>query len=144
MVALAAEHGRTVLCTWAEFAATMPVQTGNALAASTGVGAVPFDAPSTRFALARRFTLEQVDRVSVLHRPSHQQATPAGPDDVFETVSWDGHCPDGLIDAYATLRARMSTAGPVVFQGDTLVLPDYRGHGLGRRMKDHNLSLIHI
>ena len=197
ITALAAEHGRTVLCAWSEFAATTPAQTGHALAASTGVGAVPSDAPATRFALARGFTLEQVDRVSVLHRPPHRPPT-SGPDDAFEMVSWDGHCPDVLVDAYASLRAKMSTAvplggvdlrpeswdaariradedlarrrgerlqvtvarhrttsdlaghtvleyypaaAPVALQGDTLVLPHYRGHGLGRRMKDHNLAL---
>ena len=195
---LAVEHGRSVLCTWADHASTGQPRQGNALAATTGSGTVPSDAPATVFALARGFTLEQVDRISVMERPLTKQPAPAEPADGFELVSWIGQCPEDLVAAYAALRERMSTEEPlggvdlrpeswdagriradedlarrrgerlqvtvarhqataelaghtvleyfpdvaqVAYQGDTLVLPDYRGHGLGRRMKDLNLAL---
>lgn len=196
--AVAAQNGRSMLCAWADHGASTSDDAGRILTAATGVGGVPADAPATRFALGLGYTLEQVDRVSVMQLAVVHQLPANGPRDPFDMVSWNGNCPQELVAAYATLRARMSTEVPlggvdlreeswdaariraeeelarrrgeqlqvtvarhrtthelaghtvleyspdrpeVAFQGDTLVLPAHRGHGLGRRLKDHNLAL---
>lgn len=91
---------------------------GDGLLAATGHGRIVLDA-GARFALARGYALEQVERVSRLDilsaRPSlvahrHEAARHAGADYALE--SWSGPTPDQRRDGLAALMARMSTDAP--------------------------------
>ncbi|GAB3558201.1 GNAT family N-acetyltransferase [Spelaeicoccus albus] len=88
--------------------------------AKSGVGEIPDDA-AARFALARGFVLEQVERYSVLPMPADArlvarlEAEAIGranaPHD-YRLVTWTDRCPDEWVDDLAWLSTRMSTDAP--------------------------------
>lgn len=94
----------------------------SALQAPTGAGCVSKDAPSTSFALHHGYTLEQVERYSILdlaaapdtRRTANALGTAAAQaagDDYLLHV-WHDTVPDQWCDALATLMARMNTDAP--------------------------------
>lgn len=111
-------EGRTIVQASTDQSSEPPAGPGT-LAASTGSGRVRTGDPGVRFALARGFALEQVDRCSVLDVPldpevlaAHRAAADAaaGPD--YRTVQWLDHCPEEWVDEFAHLETRMSTDAP--------------------------------
>jgi GNAT superfamily N-acetyltransferase len=120
--AIARETGVTKLLGWA----AAPVVTDDEIAAgaevlvpATGIGRVPADHASVRFARARGCRLEQVERVSSVDLPmpddelaSRLTAARAasGPD--YDTVTWIGATPPEWLDEIARLKTRMSTDAP--------------------------------
>lgn len=106
----AREEGRTIL---QGDSMTTP-RDGEQLSPPTGYGSVPADAPSTRFALAHGFRLEQVVRGSRLPLPYDARLADAlaasGPD--YRVETWTGATPDHRLDDLARLRERMSTDAP--------------------------------
>lgn len=89
------------------------------LVAATGFGSVPRDSPSTRFALARGFHLEQVARLSRLELPADrrtlrrrylQASAAAGRD--YHVVYWAGATPVERLAQVATLRGRLARDAP--------------------------------
>jgi GNAT superfamily N-acetyltransferase len=89
------------------------------LPSPTGFGSAPLNALSTRFALTRGFTLEQVERYSRLPLPADadlvarslaEAQAAAGPD--YEVVTWQGRTPEMWLDDIALLSTRMSTDAP--------------------------------
>lgn len=176
------------------------------LAPPTGAGRVPADGEDVRFMRKHGWSLEQVERRSVLPLPladgvlerfADEAAAAAGPD--YRLVSWGTDCPDEWLDQYAYVLSRMSTDAPVaglewglqawsgervrtmeeraraggyrllvqavehvpsrtlaaftqfwvpshtdevVHQGDTLVVPEHRGHRLGMLVKAANLRRL--
>jgi len=191
---IARDAGRRVVLSDSAFAVEPPPGP-DALESPGGSGRIPADHDSTRFALARGFTLEQVVRHSVLDVPVPAAVLDAvrpdpGPDYRVHLMQ-DGYDEEWL-DQLAVLKTRMSTDVPhgglelaedpwdadrvrtraadlrrrgqgiltavvehvptgtlagysgveypldkpaVVFQGDTLVLREHRGHGLGMLAK---------
>lgn len=207
LVLRARAGGRTTLMGESEHAAEPPAGPG-ALTAPTGSGRVPVDAPSVRFAQARGFVLEQVERHSRLGVPLNEAfveqqralaAQAAG--DEYRTVGWSGDTPEEWVDAMAVLKTRMSAGVPLagleyeedrwdaervraadrtiaarglsrvvttalhvpsgqlvgytefltiptsqefVYQDDTLVLQEHRGHRLGMLVKAANLQRLAV
>lgn len=172
----------------------------------TGAGAVPAHDAGVRFALARGYSLDLVERMSMAALPADperlrtllQQARAAAGAD-YELVAWDGPCPGDLLEDYARLKRAISTDQPLgsldmtpehwdpervrsaetdltarnarsqttavrhvatgrlvahsvleliddkpeaVWQGDTLVLSEHRGHRLGMVMKAANMTRV--
>ncbi|WP_213815797.1 GNAT family N-acetyltransferase [Glaciihabitans sp. dw_435] len=92
---------------------------GRRLHSPTGFGSVPEDAPVVRFARARGFSLEQVERASQLLLPPDrgtiaalfaEASASAGND--YRIARWVGRTPDEWIDDIALLGTRMSTDAP--------------------------------
>lgn len=116
---LAADAGRTSLVSYTLQGAE-PAPGPGTVAATTGAGRVDADADGTRFALAHGYTLEQVDRHSVLDLPvtdgllerfGSESRAAAGPD--YRLATWTDEVPDERVDDVATLFTRMSTDAPV-------------------------------
>ncbi|SDH93388.1 GNAT family N-acetyltransferase [Agrococcus jejuensis] len=106
-------EGRTTIQAWIDHRPA----TGATIAPPTGFGAIPADAAETRFALARGFRLEQVERVSELRLDGaadldalEAAARPHATD--YDLLAWRGSTPPEHRDAMAALRARMSTDAP--------------------------------
>ncbi len=115
---LAVDAGRTVLLSNTSHGEEPPPGPG-ALAATTGAGRVPADAPGPRFLRAHGYVLEQVERHSVLDLPvpsadldAHRAAARehAGPD--YRVHTWTDAVPDAWLDLVAVLFTRMSTDAP--------------------------------
>ena len=91
---------------------------GSTLAPKSGTGSVPSDA-AAQFAVRSGFTLEQVDRVSLLNvadindGPEVSAAAAAAAGDGYALEFWHGACPEPLVSAYALLRQKMSTDAPM-------------------------------
>lgn len=183
-----------------------PAEGPGTLAPSTGIGRVAADSPDVRFMQSRGWSLEQVERRSVLPLPLEdgalerfeaEAAAAAGSD--YRLVTWAGRTPERWLEQYAYLMSRMSTDPPVggmdwteqawpttrvltmeeraraggyriyvlaaehvptgtlaaftnfwapphtdecVHQGDTLVVPEHRGHRLGMWVKAANLRRL--
>lgn len=112
-------HGRTVVQAWTTFAAEPAAADPNALRAPTGSGRVPGLDPSTRFAQAAGFTLEQAERHSLLDLPVDPERLAsfraeaqqrAGADYVL--VHWRDRVPEQWLDSYCALQRSMSTDAP--------------------------------
>lgn len=109
----ARDHGRSVLQTWVEHAASP----GEHLAAPTGYGSVPVD-HAARFLLRRGHTLQQVVRNSALDlddglpqvRALLERATEAAVG--YRVVQWRLPTPPEFVEGYAWLKSRMSTDAP--------------------------------
>jgi GNAT superfamily N-acetyltransferase len=88
------------------------------LPAKSGSGGVPLNLASTRFALASRYELEQVERSSRLPLPvdpallDRLEADAIAHAGGYRVVGWQSRCPDTLVDAYAVLKGRMSADVP--------------------------------
>lgn len=111
--AIAAAEGRTKLLAYTG----VTDQVGDRLDSPTGFGSVPRDARSTRFLLARGYSLEQVERISRLPLPvaSIEERLDAalaasGPD--YSVVTWIGATPERWLADIANLATRMSTDAP--------------------------------
>ncbi|MEO8529175.1 MAG: GNAT family N-acetyltransferase, partial [Pseudolysinimonas sp.] len=92
-------------------------QDGKRLPSPTGFGSVPREDGDTRFALARGFKLEQVERVSRLALPVGGLAERlaaaeerSGPD--YCVHRWVGRTPDRFIEDAAFINTRMSIDAP--------------------------------
>ncbi|MBD8078730.1 GNAT family N-acetyltransferase [Cellulosimicrobium arenosum] len=112
------DAGRTTFLSYAQQGEEPPAGPG-AVAATTGAGRVSADAPSTRFALERGYTLEQVERHSVLEMPLEdgllarfgaESRAAAGPD--YRLHTWVDEIPAEWADQVGVLFTRMSTDAP--------------------------------
>lgn len=115
---LGADAGRTVLLSNTSHGEEPPPGPG-ALAATTGAGRVPAEAPGPRFLSARGYALEQVERHSVLDLPLAPDALGAHRDDAREHAgsdyrvhTWTDEVPDVWLDQVGVLFTRMSTDPP--------------------------------
>ncbi|TBN56164.1 N-acetyltransferase [Glaciihabitans arcticus] len=106
LLALAASESKTVL----QGESPQKATEGPVLESPTGFGSVPRDSASTRFALARGFSLEQVARMSRLDLPFTPAPLPLAPD--YHLESWAGRTPVAFLEAIALLRTRMQTDAP--------------------------------
>ena len=110
----AKQDGRSVLQCYAEH----PQEPGPRLEAPTGFGSIPAQGHAARFLQARGFSLEQVERGSVLDlatgteqvEPLLAQARAASSD--YRIVSWFAPTPPEYVEGYALLESRMSTDAP--------------------------------
>jgi len=103
---IAVAEGKTVL----QGSSAQKVTDGPTLPSPTGFGAVPRDSAATRFALARGFSLEQVERMSRLDLPFTPPPVPIAPE--YHLESWAGRTPVAHLDDIALLRTRMQTDAP--------------------------------
>lgn len=111
--AIATDDGR------AKALAFMGVQDvpGERLAPPTGFGSVPAAQRDVRFALARGYSFEQVERISRLPLPVDgldelvdRAAAASGPD--YRALQWVGRAPEHWREDFAVLATRMSTDAP--------------------------------
>lgn len=112
----AREAGRLTLQTYTLHRADA---SGERLVAPTGFGSIPADDRQTRFPLEHGFTLEQVERNSVLELSSAMPRVQAMLDEAlahagadYELVSWTLPTPPELREQFAAVIARMSTDVP--------------------------------
>jgi GNAT superfamily N-acetyltransferase len=89
------------------------------LPAKSGAGGLPGTEPAVAFAVAAGYELEQVERSSRLELPVPPEvlyqleieAAPRAED--YAITGWDDTCPENLVQAYARLKATMSTDVPI-------------------------------
>lgn len=115
---IASERGRTSLYGYHEV--PLASADGNPLLpAKSGAGGLPVTEPAVAFAAASGYELEQVERSSrldlpvapeLLDRLESEAAAGAGG---YIITGWDDTCPEDLVQAYALLKARMSTDVPI-------------------------------
>lgn len=113
----AADAGRTTFFAWAA-APREAADDEEAVLPATGVGRIPADVPGVRFALGRRYTIEQVERMSRLDLPvnpdrlaTFEAEARAKAGDDYRTHTWEG-IPEEWHAGYAQLMTRMSTDVP--------------------------------
>lgn len=149
---VARDHGRTVLQTVTEH----PEAPGPRVEPPTGFGSVPAEGNAARFLLARGFSLEQVERNSVLDvRGSSErvdrlldEARAASSD--YRTVSWFAPTPPEHVEGYALMKARMATDAPAaalevseeVWDADRVAAHDARYTDVGRTL--HVVAAQHV
>lgn len=116
LVAMCQADGRTVQQTDPIHKA---VEGSQQLPSPTGFGAVPLDSPETQFLLHRGFSLEQVERLSMLVLPFDEVAMTAAREHAFaaaggdyRSLSWCGRTPEKWVSGLAVLHQRMSTDAP--------------------------------
>ena len=115
------EHGRTTIIMDSTHTPESPADDPDTIVPPTGSGRINRTDPEAAFALSHGYALEQGERYSVLHLPLPDPAlvdrlhtdAAATAGDAYRTVSWSGRCPDDLIDAFAVLTTRMTTALPL-------------------------------
>lgn len=83
---------------------------GAPIPSPTGFGSVPAADPGVRFLLGRGYTLEQVQRVSVLQLPAADPGVPTA--DGYRLVDWTGVTPPRWRGEMARMRTRMVTDAP--------------------------------
>ena len=115
MESRAAEVGRPALVGWSEHGGASLRTTGEVLRAPDGDAELPAADPAARFAVARGYALQQLERVSGLRVDGRRDefaaaleerelaASAAG----YRLRTWEDRAPDELVDAYAAARARM-------------------------------------
>ena len=92
---------------------------GALLPAKSGAGGLPLDDPAVAFAVAAGYELEQVERSSRLELPvpadvlDRLEAEAAPKAAGYTITGWDDTCPEDLVEAYARLKATMSTDVPI-------------------------------
>jgi GNAT superfamily N-acetyltransferase len=92
---------------------------GSLLPAKSGAGGLPVKDPAVAFAVAAGYELEQVERSSRLELPVPQdlldrlEAESAPKAGEHTLIGWDDTCPEDLVQAYARLKATMSTDVPI-------------------------------
>jgi GNAT superfamily N-acetyltransferase len=113
----AADAGRTTFFGWST-SAREAAEGEDALVPATGAGRLPADAVGVRFAFARGYTLEQVERMSRLDLPvdadmlaTFEAEARAKAGDDYRTHTWEG-VPEEWHAAYGQLMTRMSTDVP--------------------------------
>ncbi|WP_066461030.1 GNAT family N-acetyltransferase [Sanguibacter suarezii] len=118
---LATERGRTTFILDSTHNRESAADDPDALVPPTGSGRFSRTDPAVAFALGHGYTLEQGERYSVLHLPLedpalvdrlHADAVEAA-GDRYRTVTWVDRCPDELVEQFALLATRMSTAIPL-------------------------------
>ena len=116
---VAREHGRTTLMAETDHRAEPPVGPG-ARTATTGSGRVPADDPGVRFLTARGWTLEQVERRSVLDLPvapdvleRFRAEAAQVADGEYRVVAWGDRVPQEWVAQAAALYTEMSVAPPL-------------------------------
>lgn len=110
----AAGHGRTVLQSWAEHREAP----GERLEAPTGFGSIPAGDRAARFYRRQGYTLEQIERCSVLDLQAPldtaegllEKARLAATG--YRVVGWFAPTPPEFVDDYAWLKSRMATDAP--------------------------------
>ncbi|VXB68780.1 Acetyltransferase family protein [Arthrobacter sp. 9AX] len=115
--AVAGNSGRTSLGAYHEVPAHAAV--GPMLPAKSGAGGLPLGDPAVAFAVAAGYELEQVERSSRLALPVPPElldrlvteASPRAED--YAITGWDDACPENLVQAYARLKATMTTDVPI-------------------------------
>ncbi|HEU4668969.1 MAG TPA: GNAT family N-acetyltransferase [Arthrobacter sp.] len=116
--AIARERGRTSLDAYHE----IPLESADGaelLPAKSGAGGLPLTEPAVAFALASGYELEQVERSSRLALPAppklldQLEAEASSRAAGYGLTGWNDHCPDGLVDAYARLKATMTEDVPI-------------------------------
>ncbi|OAE03649.1 GNAT family acetyltransferase [Arthrobacter sp. OY3WO11] len=115
---IARERGRTSLYGYHEV--PLAAADGNpVLPAKSGAGGLPVTEPAVAFAAASGYELEQVERSSRLDLPvapellDRLETEAAGGAGGYSIWGWDDNCPEDLVQAYALLKARMSTDVPI-------------------------------
>ncbi len=108
--------GRTLVMSSTDQGTEPPAGPGT-LAPTTGSGRVAAGDAGVRFARARGWALEQVNRRSELTLPvggldafHDEAAAAAGPD--YRLTAWETDTPDEWLDEYAYVLSRMSTDAP--------------------------------
>ncbi len=110
----AREHGRTVLQSWARHGEG----TGERLVPPTGFGSIPAGDPAARYFVRHGYTLEQIERASVLDLTEPFDRIHALLDearaaaDGYRVVSWFAPTPPEFVDGFAWVKSRMSTDAP--------------------------------
>ena len=122
---LLSREGRSHTQIWAEH----PSAPGERLAPSTGVGSVPSETAITRMLLRCGFTLEQVERVSMLDLTGADHSALERLRDAaaeraqgYTLRAWSGRTPLELLQTVAALQSRMSTDAPA---GGLEVTPEH-------------------
>ncbi|BDZ63231.1 GNAT family N-acetyltransferase [Agromyces mangrovi Wang et al. 2018] len=108
---IALDAGRRVLISWSDHPAATLELGGPRLAASVGDAVVPAADPRAAFFTAHGYVLGQIERMSVLDLAD---VTVPEPESVpgYRLVTWVGHAPDELVDAYAAAKTRMALDVP--------------------------------
>ncbi|WP_162150459.1 GNAT family N-acetyltransferase [Arthrobacter sp. H5] len=115
---IAAQQGRTILEGYTEQPADFDPDSVALLAPVSGTGALPADSRDVLFLQRNGYTLEQVERFSVLQLPLDEaevqalERTAAERSAGYRILSWVGKCPQHLVEEYAGLCARMATDAP--------------------------------
>lgn len=110
----ARENGRTVLQSWAQH----PDAPGPRLVPPTGYGSIPEDRVA-RFYLRNGYTLEQIERESVLDLAASEATVARLREDAeahsrgYCVVQWLVPTPTEHVDGYAWMKSRMSTDTPM-------------------------------
>ena len=92
---------------------------GSLLPAKSGAGGLPVNDPAVAFAVAAGYELEQVERSSRLELPvpadvlDRLEAETSPKAAGYTITGWDDTCPEDLVQAYARLKATMSTDVPI-------------------------------
>lgn len=141
---VALDQGRTTLILDSTHNRESAADDPDALVPPTGSGRISRNDPAAAFALSHGYALEQGERYSVLHLPLQDPtlvdrlhadaAAVAG--DRFRTVSWVDRCPDELLDQFAVLVTRMSTALPLA--GLEIVEDPWDA----ARVRDHEKTIV--
>ncbi|MFF1250972.1 GNAT family N-acetyltransferase [Pseudarthrobacter sp. NPDC058329] len=115
--AVARERGRTSLDAYHEV--PLPADGAVLLPAKSGAGGLPLDEPAVAFAVAAGYELEQVERSSRLALPvppellDGLEAEASARAAEYTILGWDDSCPQALVQAYARLKATMTTDVPI-------------------------------
>ncbi|MDQ0731338.1 GNAT family N-acetyltransferase [Arthrobacter sp. B1I2] len=116
---VAREDSRAFLDGYFELPAKLVECAGGPLVrAKSGAGALPAGDPSTAFAVAGGYELEQVETSSRLVLPvppdllAELEAAASAKARNYTVVMWADACPEELLDSYAALNARMSVDAP--------------------------------
>jgi len=110
----AAENGRTVLQSWAQHREAP----GERLVPPTGHGSIPADDKAVRFYRRHGYTLEQIERCSILDLQAPLDAVEQllaaarAASDGYRVVTWFAPTPAEHADGYAWLKSRMATDAP--------------------------------
>ncbi|MFJ3956136.1 GNAT family N-acetyltransferase [Arthrobacter sp. NPDC090010] len=118
---VALSHGRTVVQTGTEHSVGADEESGERLRPGTGSGSVPLDSRAVRFALARGYVLEQVERTSMLVLAEGTlgetrlllESAAGRAEGAYELVSWLDEAPEEFLEDLARLSTSMSTEIPL-------------------------------
>ena len=117
-VAVVRAQGRHVVQAWSDVPQEPPPGPG-VLTPTSGSGRVPADDAGARFAVARGFGLEQLERMSRLDLPvdpgllrTFAEAAAEHADGEYRLHTWYGDVPDDALPDLAALESRMMTDAP--------------------------------